>query len=306
MDDKFKITALFIFILITLTVSYWQDWSPGDDTRLWDSLIEGRDEEFLFPMLYYVGRPAYEVIGEAARYILPLIFLIGGFFVLTKIFREFKLPQEAILLSFATTLFSINFLGYFMKDSLMFFLACLFAYFFFRIRYKNIFCWWKLLAILPIMVMTREMGIAFVAFAGFLVLTKMPKKYFLATAVFPNSPRWTINLINLVKEGWDNLLNFDIHTFQLPNPIYWVSTIAIIFTRDLFHIVLMAITVIMAASMTSWSWECCVFRYTFSFMPLHLFYVGKALQSYKWLYVPLIFGASAGILKLGLTVVNAI
>src|SRR3990167_7223578 len=70
--------------------------------------------------------------------------------------------------------------------------------------------------------------------------------------------------------------------------LFWLRSFLVLFSRDLLHVVLVLVTLLASFLIgnVAFIFGELSFRYLFSLMPLHLFFLGKVVSGQKWLLLP--------------------
>jgi len=183
----------------------------------------------------------------------------------------------------------------------MFALAAVWSYFFLR-SYYNGFNNFVFLAFLTVLLFLArsDAGLFFVFFFFLLVLVKVFSGYGKTVrvvlvevfasglGVVPDSfVNKTLQIFDhALKNFWE--FNPKAFFFAFSNPVYIFASFLVLFSRDLLHIVLVLVTLLASFLIgnVAFIFGELSFRYLFSLMPLHLFFLGKVVSGQKWLLLP--------------------
>jgi uncharacterized membrane protein len=123
---------------------------------------------FRFPLLFYLSKPLYSFFGSITFLVLPALFVFGGFGLLAKLFLDLHLKLRWLAIATLTAFPAFHFLVFFTRDSLIFFLSCATAYFFFNTIYVKEWHYWKIAIIAAVALLAGPQTIIFFALLLFL------------------------------------------------------------------------------------------------------------------------------------------
>jgi hypothetical protein len=249
----------------------------------------GTDDWYNYPAMKYIGQVGYPIFGDAFFLVFPFCLFAGSIIFLLAICNEFGFSPIAFAGIFLTVSAGFNSIGFFTHDSPIFLLGSAFAYFYFLALYKNKNTFLQLFAIAFLSLWFRESGfifcfLAIVVFVG----TWLKKQYYedgspMFYGLFP------LALLN--KTIQDNLFALKEGNFfakvvspfgflrYFNNAIFSFSFVAYFLKRDNWHLLLIIITFFYVYSVAVHSiFNDAVYRYTYSLVPLHLFYVQRILS----------------------------
>ncbi len=164
-----KKSVLLVFALAIGLALLWRfTFHEFTDAKYFIQAIKiSAPEGFRFPLLYYLTLPVYNILGDAAFLVLPLLFYLGGIAFLSKLFFEKKVSQYWLAFCLVASYFAIWFISQYTRDSLVFFLSCAFTYFFFKTQQKNEY-FWVCCAIAFVSFFARPQTLFFVPFLCYL------------------------------------------------------------------------------------------------------------------------------------------
>jgi len=293
-----KLVWLIYFLFIIAFVSMYLKQEIHPDTTIFISgFKDSAPERFIFPLLYYITIPIYNLFQEFAFILIPFLCFFIGLHFLIKLFEHFNLnllwiPGSFIALRLLGAGGSPIFLFSYTRDALMFALASAFTYYFIVSYFNNHFHWKQMLVLNILMIFNREMGIVF----GLFFIVILTKKSW-ATI----SPMFTKALTGIFL-GFENLQHFlqvginSFSSFKLEallsfarNPLYAFSLGAFLLKPTKLHLILISVTIVLAYAINNsstlfsgvWvSFNGQEFRYLFSFFPMHLFFLAKTSKDF--------------------------
>ena len=303
----FKIIFFFflIFWLILLItkrysghVKYFTAWVLEKGTYDW----------YAYPLLRAIGEAGYQAIGYSFFFILPfLTFFIGLLFVLF-LALDFGYCNKWLLLFLFLTAWGIGETGFFTHDFLMYFLVCIYSFFYFRYVYKRqghyvillflnalmFFCRESAVIVMPLtyLALLKPRPITFPKFPGCLALIA-------PTFKAPDVVGKTLyDLNDSITEGVRSVFSFHpANWWKYFNfPIFCLSFVAFFKKPDLHLLALVGLTFVYVYSINSNPlFSDSVMRYSLALVPLHLFYLKNLFgekvvwnygkQYYCWLWL---------------------
>jgi len=255
-----KVIILVFFLL--LFVFYYPILAnyPSDSWHYIQGIQEQDISFFDMPLLFLVSF----FIPVQFLFVVPFACFFGSLIVLFKLFEDFGLNVWLVPLFFLVEPQWMSFLFLFHRETLLFFVAALFFYFFVKVNYEFrvkwfVACW--LISILAFL--TKEMGFFLILF---MAIYSMQKGFFLLYIDY----RGTRFLGNYIKfPSWENLL------VLLGNPVLLIQLFLIKVAKFKLYILLIAvISVCLNASFDIWH----VYRYTYFFMPFIFFNLALTMK----------------------------
>jgi hypothetical protein len=286
-DNKgfFVVFIILVFLWIVFAVFGLQAGQHGEFVN-WVKQ-NGTDDWYSYPIMKYIGTIGYAVIGDPFFLVFPFLLFSGSILFLLLLCKEFGFNPFVFLALFLTVSIGIKDIGFFTHDAPMFFLSSLFALFYFKTLYKKQNCLFFLFVIAFASLWFRESGFIFVALAIVAALSKLrlPKRLpiklpTVACAFFPLIDKTISDSVFALKEGFGFtkiVLPYGFMRF-FQNTVFSMSFFFFLFNREKYHFVLLAVTFLYVYSVAVHTvYSDAVFRYTFSLVPLHLFYVLKGI-----------------------------
>lgn len=283
-----KLLIVFAFFLLLVLFFYFVADFDIDALYMKNAFKcgEGCLEGFRFPLLYYLTIPFYLVLGDLAFIVLPLVLFFGSIAFLLKILELAKLSPLWLMVLFLPMFFAPIILIHYTRDSLNFFLANAFAYYYISAYYFSGKVW-PVLAILLLMLFANPQAIALAV----LCLALVGKKN---NALFPIIAPFSLlesQLRHYFLAAVFRLKSFqakDLWYFALPfyNFFNVVSLACFLFNRNklfgaiLLSQILVAGTAIMVVN-TMYpdpNPEQLAFRYGLEFVPLQYYFVAQTIK----------------------------
>ena len=305
---NYTIFYFFLFWLIFTIIPSNHDFVGNDAINFIIGIKEDLPNMFIYPLLYYVGTTFYSIFGDGIFTVLPLLSFGMGILFLVKLFEEFKLDYRIIGASLFINFLAVNFLFQFTRDSIMFGLASVWAYFFLKLvyhKYEELNVLQSsiiLLGLTTLLFFTRgDSGLIFVLMFVCFIIYKIAK---LAIVILPEvfsstfseiPSEWPTKLVQLWTLTINNIFSFNLDYFLLAvlNPVFMLSSFLIWITKDRLHglIILLTLGAGFVVSSAGFAFAELGFRYLFALTPFHIFYVGVAVKKNKLImiiFIPLI------------------
>lgn len=271
--------ATYLGIVLLFCFAQYSEWTEQINIDYINAIIVNDANRFVLPLLYLIGRPLYEMFGEIIFFLLPLTLLLIGTFFLFRLFSEFRINKLILLIGLIFCYSQVPFNFWFSRDNLLYFLACIFAYFFFKELYlkSNTNNKVVLLCLCILIFFTKSFSLPFILLF-LLVFVKQNRNRLIFPMLYPISD-WYGSMLKIGTSGkpW-HFIGF------LANPIFAISTFCFLFAKQkrTTWLILIIITGIMFGSMLAQPLsEQQAYRYTFSLVPLHLFFIASSLPQPK-------------------------
>lgn len=271
---------------------------------LWQfDLMDGQHHEFIswvekngtydwyaYPFMRWIGEIGHNAIGDIFFIAFPfcLFFIALTFIVLTaKYFNQNFLLLFLVLFSAS---FGLRAVGFFTHDAPVFFLTSIFSYFYYKTVYSDQKHYFVLFLCTIGLLCLRETGVLFILF--FIACFFKPKEIVLTLkpyffGIFPITDGFS-SLLGKVNP--QNIFKF------FTNPVFTLSFISILKKKDTHHFLLLFLTFVYVYSIANDPvYYGSTFRYTFSLVPMHLFYILKKEASAEEMTKPTIVDFFAGI-----------
>ena len=277
------LVLIFLFFLLLFFFFYFFV-SFDIDAKYMRAAFESGDqsiEGFRFPLLWFVTIPFYWLLKDLVFLVLPLLLFFSSIAFLVKIIELVGLKAKWVIPLALPNFVLFMFIIYYTRDSLNFFLASAFAYYFFQAYYfkKSVLPSGILLAL---MFFANPQALAFVLFYFLLIFShKENLVVFIPLKELRQTYGLAIEKLTQFKLG-------SLFYFYLPfhNYFFVLALICLLFNRQaLFALIL--IMAIFVAGMSIWvtndlypdpNPEQLAARYGLEFVPLLLFFVAQTIK----------------------------
>lgn len=318
-NSKKWIIIFFLFLSLFFATFYIQRDIPKDYRTYEKAIIENDIQPFRAPILFYLGKFSYMMLGSNFAWIIPLLCFAGFFIYMAKLFNFFKIsPAELILFLFVDVGWTEAIFD-FSKDAVLLFIASAFFYYLFKFNYSN-----KKIYLLPSLIFSvLAVWVKYIGLTLFLLLLlylifrclkAFPVTFFFfdrATDVneklkFYNS----FNLLDILKVK-DYMMPTSISIFAyMANPLFFMFTFIVYYLRK--HKLLLlcfGIMILLASFIFNFGFDSThIYRYTFFFFPAIACAFGivfKDMNRYKAIIkLVLVFLAMHGAFTLGLYILS--
>jgi hypothetical protein len=275
------IFSAFVLLWIVFAIFGLQGGQHGDFIN-WVKQ-NGSDDWYTYPAMKYIGTAGYGLIGDSFFYVFPFLLFSGSIIFLLRLCKEFGINPLIFFALFLTVIIGIKDIGFFTHDAPVFFLSSAFTFFYFKVLYKKQNHLIVLFFLAFLSLWFRESGFIFVALAIVAAVSKirlpkrLPTKLPIATfAFFPLIDKTIQDSVFALKEGLNFIKVVSPYGFMrfFQNTIFSMSFFFFLFKREKYHFVLLAATFLYVYSVAVHTvYSDAVLRYSFSLVPLHLFYV---------------------------------
>lgn len=123
----YKSAILFIIILFLIGPIINQ--IPSDHNRYVEGVQANLTSNFDKPMLFYVGEPIYQVIGDYTFIVVPALCFFLSYMLIYQVFRKKNLNTLHLPVLLLLSVVWMGSLWLFMRDTLLFFFSACFLYF---------------------------------------------------------------------------------------------------------------------------------------------------------------------------------
>lgn len=297
MNQQKKWFAIIFFVFLVMWLGLFAThryFLIADDFARW--VIQGGTFDwYAFPLLRTIGEIGYNAIGTSFFFVFPFtLFFLALLFILFLAI-DFGYCNKWLFLALLTTGYLVGFVGFFVHDTPLFFLVSVYAFFYFRLVYKNQGTIIVPILLNAIMFFTREIAFVLVPFT-LLALIKPRKIKFETNKVFPIMLAPTLYYPNFTKPdllgktiydlnaslvgGINTLFTFHpANFFKYFNHAIFVLSFFVFFKQKDFHLFCLIVLTFLYVYIIESNpiFYTSISRYVLSFVPLHLFYVVKAL-----------------------------